>query len=413
MFNKETLRRLNYADSPGIKDVLQALNSDYFTPMMEGENIIGLKGQNGDSLTLEPGGQFELSGAPLEHLHQTCRETNEHLKAVHDVCEKLGVVAVGLGYDPISKVDDIVWMPKGRYGLMKEYMPTVGTMGRSMMTSTCTVQVNLDFSSEADMAKKMRIASVLQPLATALFSNSGIKDSQAIDYQSYRSYTWTDTDNARCGIPEFVLSGTMTFEQWTDYMLDVPMYFVYRDGQYHNALGKSFRDFMSGKLEGFEGQLPVMKDWEDHLTTCFPEVRLKRFIEMRGADAGGWNSLCALPAFWVGLLYDNSVMDTVYDLISDFTNEDVLKMRMDVPVQGLKTNTRKGTLLELAKIVLPMARQGLKCRAKLGANGEDETRFLSVLEEVAESGQTSADKMKEILRKNNGNIASVIEASIY
>ena len=413
LFNKDTLKRLSYDSKPGIKDILNALKTDYFTPMTEGEKVIGLKGQNGDSITLEPGGQFELSGAPLKHLHQTCRETNEHLQAVHSVCEKLNAIAVGLGYDPISTVNDIVWMPKGRYGLMKDYMPSVGTMGRQMMTSTCTVQVNLDFSSEIDMAKKMRIGAVLQPLITALFANSGIKEKQKIDYQSYRSFTWTDTDNSRCGIPEFILSGEMTFEHWVDYMLDVPMYFVYRDGTYHNALGKSFRDFMNGTLEGFEGQLPTIKDWEDHLTTCFPEVRLKQFIEMRGADAGLWNNLCALPALWVGLLYNNDVMTAVYDLISDFTNEDVLKMRDDVPIQGLATLTPKGSMLDLAKIILPLAKQGLKNRARIGANGEDESKFLYALEEIVNTGLTGTDRMQKILMESNGDIKSVINASIY
>ncbi|MGB1089074.1 MAG: glutamate--cysteine ligase, partial [Alphaproteobacteria bacterium] len=326
----------------GVRDILEGLTRFGWEPFHEAGNIIGLK-QKGASITLEPGGQFELSGAPLENLHQTCDEVHTHLAQVREVADELGIGFLGAGFSPIWTRDETPIMPKGRYGIMREYMPKKGTMGLDMMFRSCTVQVNLDFSSEADMVKKMQVAVALQPIATALFANSPFKEGAVNGFQSYRSHVWTDTDNDRCGMIPFVFDDNFGFERWADYALDVPMYFLYRDGVYNDVTGQSFRDFMAGNLKGHEGVLPTEDDWEAHLTTLFPEARVKRFIEMRGADGGPWNRLCALPALWVGLLYDQATLDKAHDMISNWSVAEISQMRDDVPKAGLQAAFRSGT----------------------------------------------------------------------
>ena len=297
-YDLRNLRPLPYEGMPGIKALLEGMLRFDWEPVLEGENVIALKAADGASVTLEPGGQFELSGAAVETLHQTCNEVNTHLTQVKEVCKEIGAGMIGLGFNPKWRREDIHWMPKGRYRIMRAYMPTRGQLGLDMMLRTCTVQVNLDFDSEADMVKKMRVGVALQPVATALFAASPFSEGKPNGYLSYRSHIWTDTDPDRCGMLDFVFEDGFGFERYVDYLLDVPMYFVYREGAYIDVAGKSFRDFMAGKLAGFEGQHPTLKDWEDHMSTAFPEVRLKTFLEMRGADGGPWARLCALSAFW-------------------------------------------------------------------------------------------------------------------
>ena len=305
-------------------------------------------------------------------------------------------------------------MPKGRYKIMREYMPTRGTMGLDMMLRTSTVQVNLDFASELDMVQKMRISVALQPLATALFASSPFKERKLNGFKSLRSHVWTDTDNDRCGMLPFVFDEGFGFEAWVDYLLDVPMYFIYRDGIYNNVAGKSFRDYMDGKLVGFEGQLPTEQDWEDHMTTAFPEVRLKRFIEMRGADAGPWRNLCALPAFWVGLLYDQSALNAALDLISDWTIEEMSQMRDDVPEQGLNAKFRDKTMLDIAREVMAISRAGLNNRAQQNWSAETEAHFLDPLDEIVASGRTLADKFIEDFNGPwNGDISNLFKEHSY
>ena len=304
-------------------------------PVMEAGNVIALENDARCSITLEPGGQFELSGAPLETIHQTCDEVHEHLRQVREVCDELGLGMLGLGFDPKSRREDVGWMPKGRYRIMRDYMPKKGKLGLDMMLRTCTVQANLDYQSEADMVKKFRVGLALQPVSVALFANSPFTEGKPNGFQSYRSFIWTDTDPDRCGTLPFVFEDGFGFERYVDYMLDVPMYFVYRDGNYIDASGQSFRDFMAGKLPAYPGQLPTMADWVDHLTTAFPEVRLKSFLEMRGADGGPWRRLCALPALWVGLLYDQTALDAAHDLVADWTEAERETMRAEVPQMGL------------------------------------------------------------------------------
>ncbi len=392
-FSLNTLKPLTYAGPNGIRVLLEKLTEFGWEPVLENGQPIALTKPDHSSITLEPGGQVELSGAPLETIHQTCREVTGHIKQVKDVAGELGAGILGLGYQPKWSLDDVGWMPKGRYKIMREYMPTRGSLGLHMMLATCTVQVNLDFRSESHMAEMFRAALALQPLATALWANSPFRDGKKNDFLSFRSHIWTDTDPDRCGVMPFVFEDNFGFESYVDYMLDMPMYFVYRDGQYIDASGLSFWDFMAGKLPALPGETPSIKDWEDHLTTAFPEVRLKKFIEMRGADGGPSKNLCALPAFWVGLLYDDQALADVTSMISDWSYDEVSALRDEVPVAALKTPFRGSTLQDLAKDVLAIAKQGLERRAKLDGSGQDETVFLNPLHAIAESGITPAEEL--------------------
>ena len=405
-FSLNTLKPLTYAGPNGIRVLLEKLTEFGWEPVLENGQPIALTKPDHSSITLEPGGQVELSGAPLETIHQTCREVTGHIKQVKDVADELGAGILGLGYQPKWSLDDVGWMPKGRYKIMREYMPTRGSLGLHMMLATCTVQVNLDFRSESHMVEMFRAALALQPLATALWANSPFRDGKKNDFLSFRSHIWTDTDPDRCGVMPFVFEDNFGFESYVDYMLDMPMYFVYRDGQYIDASGRSFRDFMAGKLPALPGETPSIKDWEDHLTTAFPEVRLKKFIEMRGADGGPSKNLCALPAFWVGLLYDDQALADVTSMINDWSYDEVSALRDEVPIAALKTPFRGSTLQDLAKDVLAIAKQGLERRAKLDGSGQDETVFLNPLHAIAESGITPAE---ELLAHFDGDWAGSVD----
>jgi glutamate--cysteine ligase len=377
-------RRLDYA---AIETLLSNLCSRFgWVPILEDGNIIGAT-LDGQSVTLEPGGQFELSGAPVETLHMTCSEVNNHLYQVKTIAEEIGVCFLSVGFDPKWKFEDVPRMPKYRYKIMREYMPKVGTLGHDMMFRSTTIQVNIDFESEQDMVEKMRVGVAMQPVATALFANSPFKEGKPTGYLSWRSHVWTDVDADRCGILPFVFDKDFSFEHYVDYALTVPMYFVYRDGKYIEAAGQSFRDFMEGRLPALPGELPSLKDWEMHLTTIFPEVRLKRFIEMRGADGGPWRIICALSALWVGLLYDEQSQAAAVDLIKDWTLADHEYLREQAPKLALKAKFRDGTIQDLAKYMLKLAREGLQRR------GKQEESFLLPLEEIAESGVTQAERL--------------------
>ncbi|MBI3496853.1 MAG: glutamate--cysteine ligase [Proteobacteria bacterium] len=393
-FRLKDLRRLPYEGPDGIGAVLKGLMRFGWEPIEENGNVIALA-KGACAITLEPGGQFELSGAPLPTIHATCDELQEHLDQVRQVDRELGTGMLGLGFDPKWRREDISWMPKGRYKIMRAYMPKKGKLGLDMMTRTCTVQVNLDFSDEADMVRKFRASLALQPIATALFANSPFTEGKPNRYLSYRSHIWTDTDPDRCGILPFVFEPGMGFERYVDWLLDVPMYFVYRDGRYIDVSGKSFREFMAGKYHNLVGDEPRITDFIDHMTTAFPEVRLKRFLEMRGADGGPWRRLCALPALWVGLLYDQAALDAAVDLVKDWTLADHELLRREVPRTALKTKFRGRSVGEVASEVLRIARAGLKARHALDRGGSDETGFLTTLEEIAQSGRTPAEELLE------------------
>lgn len=387
------LRPLPYEGKSSIRAILTGLAEQFaWRPVIEDGNIIALLDETGASITLEPGGQLELSGAVLDNIHQTCTEVNTHLKQVRTVSEPLGAAFLGMGFQPKWRREDMQWMPKARYRIMREYMDKMGSMGQDMMSRTCTVQVNMDFSSERDMVHKFRTSLALQPIATALFANSPFTDGRPNGFVSYRSHVWEDTDPDRTGMLPFVFDGNMGFERYVDYMLDVPMYFVYRDGVYIDASGQSFRDFLDGRLPALPGEKPTLKDWEDHLTTAFPEVRLKRFLEMRGADGGPWRRLCALPALWAGLLYHQESLDAAWEIAADWSMEERLKLREDVPRIGLAAQIRGRTVREIAGEVIELASQGLTARARLNGAGDNETGFLSPLRHVAESSETPAER---------------------
>ena len=394
-FRLDDLRPPAYAGARGIGAMLQGLTRFGWAPVHEGGNIIALA--RGDaSITLEPAGQLELSGGQLDTIHDTCCETTCHLREVKTVAEELQLGFLGMGFQPKWRRDEMPWMPKGRYQIMRNYMPKVGALGLDMMTRTCTVQVNLDFANEADMVKKFRVSLALQPIATALFADSPFTEGKPNGYLSYRSHIWTDTDPDRTGMLDFVFADGFGFERYVDYLLDVPMYFSYRDGRYIDLAGKSFRQFLAGELAELPGVKPTLKDWADHMTTAFPEVRLKKYLEMRGADGGPWNRLCALPAFWVGLLYDDASLDAAWDLVKDFTLAERHALRDGVPKHALKLPFRKGSVRELALEALKIAGNGLARRNKLNSTGASEAVFLEPLIEFAQANQTPAERKLEL-----------------
>ncbi len=387
------LKPLPYEGACSIRAMLEGMRDRFgWAPVEERGNIIGLT-KGGANVSLEPGGQLELSGAPLETIHQTCDEVNTHLAEVHEVADAIGAGFIGLGAAPVWRHEDMDTMPKGRYGIMTRYMPKVGSRGLHMMYRTCTVQVNLDFASEADMVQKLRVALALQPVATALFANSPFWEGKPAGMLSYRSYVWQDLDPDRTGTLPFAFEDGFGFERYVDYALDVPMYFVYRDGRYIDASGQSFRDFLAGRLPALPGETPTLSDWADHLTTLFPDARVKKYIEMRGADGGPWRRLCALPALWVGLIYDRTALDASWDLVRDWTPEEREKMRIDAARLGLRAEIRGRSLQSVAQQVLDIAEAGLKARARAGAFDRDETHFLATLKDIAATGVTPADEL--------------------
>jgi len=401
------LMPLPYEAAPGqpsVKAMLEGLQSRFgWTPVLEAGNIIGLE-RDGANVSLEPGGQLELSGAPLQTIHQTCDEVNSHLAEVKTVADELGAGFIGLGAAPIWTQEQMPMMPKGRYRLMTDYMGRVGTLGTQMMYRTCTVQVNLDFASEADMVQKLRVALALQPVANALFANSPFLDGQPNGWKSWRAHIWQNLDAARTGMLPFAFEDGFGYERWVDYVLDVPMYFVYRDGKYIDALGQSFRDFLQGKLPALPGEIPTLSDWADHLTTVFPEARVKKFIEMRGADGGPWRRLCALPALWVGLVYDQSALDAAWDLVKGWDAETREAWRRGAGLKALDAEVNGVKMRDLAREVLAISEAGLKARARTGSGGlvPDETHFLNALRESVETGKVPAD---ELLEKYHGEWA--------
>jgi len=385
-----------YGGERGIRALLEGMQRILgWDPIMDDGRIIGLVEPTGQgAISLEPGGQFELSGAPLETIHQTCREGNAHLAQLREIAEPLGIRFLGLGGSPKWTLAETPKMPKSRYEIMTRYMPKVGTHGLDMMYRTCTIQVNLDFSSEADMRRKMQVSLKLQPLATALFANSPFTDGKPNGLQSWRGEIWRDTDNQRSGLKQFCFSPDFGFADYVEWALDVPMYFVIRDGRYHDMTHMTFRQFMAGDARNdVPDGLPTMGDWANHLSTLFPDVRLKRFLEMRGADGGPWRRICALPAFWVGLLYDPAALDAAEAMTRDWTYEDVRQMRDDAPAQGLTAQFRGRPLLDLARETLAISRLGLENRGRKNRDGYDETSFLGTLDEVVARGATSAQEM--------------------
>ncbi len=409
VYSLKDYKPLAYDSRPGIRQLLEGMARFGWTPIMEGRNIIGLSHERA-ALSLEPGGQFELSGAPMKHVHEVCEELNTHRHQVREVCAEIGAGCLGVGFAPTWTLAETPVMPKGRYAIMRNYMPKVGGYGLEMMFRTCTVQGNFDFGSEADMVKKFRVALALQPVATALFANSPFREGRPNGFLSYRSHIWTDVDNARAGMLPFVFEDGFGFERYVDYALDVPMYFVYRDGRYIDVAGKSFRDFLAGKIPELSGITPMMSDWADHLTTIFPEVRLKSYLEVRGADGGSWRRICGLPALWAGLFYDQTALDAAWDLVKDWTQEEREAMRASVPVLAFKTPFRDSNVLELARRMLTISTTGLEARAKaLGIKSEK--GFLEPLQEIVDRGQTRAEELLALYRGEwKGDLCRLFDA---
>ena len=398
-------------DEPGgIRDLLVGLTEFGWSPVEEDGKIIALSGADG-TISLEPAGQLELSGAPLPDLHASCAESGRHLRQVKAVGDRLGLGFLGLGMWPDKRRDELPVMPKGRYQIMRDHMPRVGKLGLDMMLRTCTIQVNLDYSSEADMVKKFRVGLALQPVATALFANSPLTEGKPNGFKSFRSHIWEDTDSARTGMLPFVFEDGFGYERYCDYALDVPMYFVFRDGKYIDAAGLSFRDFLDGRLKVLPGEKPSIADWTDHLSTAFPEVRLKSFLEMRGADGGRWGRICALPALWVGLLYSDSALDAAWERVRHWTIEEREALRHAVPRQALNAAVPGGgTVRDLAREVLEIAGAGLADRDRRNAAGDSERGFLEPLREVVASGKTFADSLLESYHGEwNGDVRRVYD----
>ena len=401
-----------YAGARGIEALLEGMKLLLgWEPIIERGKIIGLYDvTGGGAISLEPGGQFELSGAPVETVHQTLSELMAHLAQVREVAAPLGIGFLGLGMTPSWSRAQIPVMPKGRYKIMSGYMPKVGQYGLDMMFRTCTVQTNLDFSSEADMVKKLRVSVALQPVATALFANSPFTEGKPNGYLSFRSQIWTDTDNARSGMIPWAFEDGMGYERWVDYALDVPMYFVKRGDDYIDVSGTSFRDFFAGKNARMPGEKPTLSDWANHLSTIFPEVRLKRYLEMRGSDGVPWRRLPSHPAFWVGLLYDNTCLDAAWDIVKDWTAAERQQLRDDVPKLGFKARIRDRYLFEIARECVALAHAGLRRRNRVDHVGRDESRHLDTLDQTLDSGKTPAEQMLDRYRGSwNGSVSPAYE----
>lgn len=412
-YRRADLSPLSYEGEGGIAALFARLAERGWRPAMEGGNAIALT-MDGQSITLEPGGQLELSGAPLDTVHRTCDEATRHLDELRAIGDEMGVAFLGAGMQPKWRRGDIPVMPKARYAIMRAYMPRKGRLGLDMMLRTCTVQTNLDFESEADMVRKFRVGLALQPVAVALFANSPFVDGRPSGFMSYRTHVWSDTDPDRCGVPAFVFESCMGFEAYAEYALDVPMYFVRRGGRYVDTAGRSFRDFLAGRLPELPGERPTLADWEDHLTTIFTDVRLKRYLEMRGADGGPWRMLCALPAFWVGLLYDRTALGEAEALADGWGRDDILGLRAAAARSGLEAEHGGRVMRNIARDALAIARRGLRRRACLDRGGADETGFLNLLDSIVDSGRCPARALLDRYRSEWGErVEPMFEAHAY
>ncbi len=411
-FRFGTHERPPYEGPFGIKAMLEGLMRFGWRGVYEGETLIGLE-HGMANVSLEPGGQFELSGAPLDTIHDICSETGRHLEEVKAVADEIGIGFLGVGFDPMWRREDVPVMPKGRYDIMRAYMPKVGKLGLDMMLRTCTIQANLDFGSEADMVMKFRTSLALQPIGTALFANSPFTEGKPNGFMSYRANIWTDTDPDRTGMLDFVFQDGFGFEAYARYATKVPMYFAKRD-KYIDLSGRSFEKFMRGELDEMPGQRPTMKDWADHLTTIFPEVRLKQYLEMRGSDGGPWSRICGLPALWTGIFYDKDALQAAWDLCKGWTTQDRAKLRLDAARSGLKGTIAGRPIREVAEELVDIARHGLRRRARFSAGMVDETGYLSELEEIAESGLTPADRLLELYHGRwNGDLNKLYDEFAY
>ncbi|MBK47727.1 MAG: glutamate--cysteine ligase [Pelagibacteraceae bacterium] len=402
IYNLNNLEPINYHGKNGIKSLFKSLKKKGWKEIFEGKNLIALKNK-GSTISLEPRCQIELSGGTVKTIHETCREAKTYLDQLKTICVKKKLGILGLGYYPRNFKKNSGWVPKKRYSIMKKRMKMTGSHGLEMMSSTCCIQTNLDYASEDDMFKKVRIGFVLQPFITALFANSPIINKKKSKFLSYRSYIWNNTDKKRCGIIPEVFSKKFTFDQYVSYLLKVPMYFVVKNGKYNEVKNQNFEDFLNGKLKKFPKNFPNIKDLENHISTIFTDVRIKQYIEMRGADSGAWNRICALPAFWVGLLYNKSILDQIFLMIKNWTYEEIFYLNKDVQKYGLKSKLKGKKIQKICIEILKLAKKGLNIRKCLNKKKENEEHFLDVLFEIANSGVTPAEDIinNYIDKKNN------------
>jgi len=382
-----------------IRDLLSGLRRFGAEPILDDGHTIGLK-QQAASISLEPAGQLELSGGAVRTLHETKAELDAHFDQVRQVARQLDMGFAPLGFHPLAARADMPWMPKGRYAIMRRYMPLVGSLGLDMMTRTCTVQVNLDFASERDMVRKLRVSLLLQPLATALFANSPFTEGRVNGFMSFRAHVWTDTDNQRSGIPKVMFEDGFGFERYAEWVVNsVPMYFIYRNGRYIDVAGRSFAEFMKHGLPDVPGVVATTGDFADHVTTVFTDVRIKRFLEMRGADAGRADMMVAQSALWTGLLYDDAALTAAEALLRDVRWEDAVELRAAVPRFGLDAPWRGGNLRALAADVVAIAMDGLRGRSQQNATGDNESIYLRPLLDIVEGAPTQAEHW---LARHNG-----------
>ena len=392
ILNKNTLKPLSYEEQNGIKEILEKLTTIGWLPLYDDnkKTIIALK-RGKEAITLEPGGQIELSGAPLDNIHETCEETTNHLKELKKIGNELNFILLGMGVEPNLKLDDFPWMPKQRYGIMKKYMTKVGTLGHHMMKRTCTNQVNIDYSSEVDMIEKLRLMFNLESIATAMFANSPFDQGKISKYKSLRSHFWHHTDPDRTGLLPFVFEKGFSFEKYTDYALSVPMYFINRNHHYIDMTKYTFKEYLDENSNNQDDAI-LLKDWEDHLTTLFPQVRLKQYIEIRSMDACSWDLICSQPAFWIGILYDDEIMDNVKEITESWTQEDREYLNKTVPQEGLQSTFKEKKLISFAQDFFELSKKGLKKRNRLSKNGEfDESIHMKDLEKNLENGCSPAD----------------------
>jgi len=392
ILNKESLKPISYYENNGIKNILEKLTTLGWEPLYDDNKntIIAVK-KGKQAITLEPGGQIELSGAPLDNIHETCEETTNHLKELKKLGNEFNFILLGIGVEPNLKLDDFPWMPKQRYKIMRKYMEQVGTLGHHMMKRTCTNQVNIDYSSEEDMINKIRLILNLESIATAIFSNSPFDQGNVSKYRSLRSHFWHHTDPNRTGLLPFVFDKDFNFEKYTDYALNIPMYFIRREHKYINMTQYTFKDYLEGKCTKVNYEA-TLDDWEDHLTTLFPQVRLKHYLEIRSMDACNWDLICSQPAFWIGILYDDEILDKIKQITEDWKGEDRQYLNKRVPEDGLKTEFKKRKLIDFAQEFFELSKKGLSKRNQLSKNGEfDESIHMKDLENNLTDGCSPAD----------------------
>ncbi len=412
LFNLETKKPIEFSEK-GISGIFNILKQNQWIEIKENENVIGLK-KNNLSITLEPGLQIELSGAPCENIHETCKEVNLYLKELKQACTKLGIGIIGIGFVPNAKLSEINHLKKKRYTIMRNYMPKVGSRGLDMMHRTAATQVNFDFSSEKDFIMKTKVASCLVPIAISLFSNSPLKEGKLNGYIGYRTLIWQDTDRDRSGLIPFFFEKENSYEQYCDYALNVPMYFAHRNNDIIDCSGKDFKEFIKGNLKEINNEKANLDDWSNHLSTIFTEIRIKQYLEIRPADSCSWSGICSIPAFWTGILYDQSILEQCYEFFKNWRYNDVNLAYIDVGKKGFDCELYGKSMYDHAKFFLDLSRKGLENRKKLNSNNDDESIFLTELDNFVKNKKNLSNILiDEFKRKYKENINLIFDEKAF